>query len=126
MIHIKFALEPVAKGRPRVGNGRVFTPARTRQFEHSVKTICRHYARMNNFEPLQGALEVVVMFHLKKPKTVRREMPGVKPDLDNLVKGLFDGCNGILWGDDAQIVMMACSKSYSEGEGHIDLYVKPF
>lgn len=122
---IRFKVEPVAKGRPRIGNGRAYTPAKTRVFEHTVATLARHYCRVNRQEPLTGPLEVAVMFHLKKPKSVKRNVPFVKPDLDNLLKGLFDGCNGILWLDDAQIVMIACSKSYTDEAGWIDLVIKP-
>lgn len=125
MIKVRFDLEPLPKGRPRVARGRVYTPAATRIFEHNVATIAKHYARINKLEPLTGPLEVIVMFNLKKPKSVRRDVPGVKPDLDNLVKGLFDGVNGILWHDDAQVVMLACSKSYAPAEGFIDLLIKP-
>lgn len=125
MIHVKFPIEPVAKGRPRIGRGRAFTPKKTRDFENKVREHAKHHAIMTKMrEPLTGPLEVLVMFNLTKPKTVRREVPEVKPDLDNLVKGLFDGCNGVLWIDDAQIVMMACSKFYAPNTGFIDLYIR--
>jgi len=125
MIQLKFKINPIAKGRPRIGNGRAYTPAKTRIFEHSIQTLAKHYMRLNGrIEPLRGPLEVLVAFHLKKPKSVRRELPEVKPDLDNLVKGLFDGCNGVLWIDDAQICMMSVTKTYSLGEGFIELIVK--
>ena len=125
MIQIKFKIEPVPKGRPRIGNGRAYTPAKTRNFENSIKMLAKHYMRLNGrSEPLKGPLEVLVGFHLKKPKTVRRDLPEVKPDLDNLVKGLFDGCNGVLWVDDAQICMMSVTKSYTGGAGFIELIVK--
>lgn len=34
------------------------------------------------------------------------------PDLDNLVKGIKDGCTKIIWHDDAQIVEMVVRKFY--------------
>jgi Holliday junction resolvase RusA-like endonuclease len=127
MVRVKFMIDPVAKGRPRVGNGRVFTPAKTRVFENTIKVLAMHYAKTVGFSlPLIGPLEVTVMFHIKKPKTVKREIPEVKPDLDNLVKGLFDGINGTLWHDDAQVVMLACSKMYTNGPGYIELLIKSF
>jgi Holliday junction resolvase RusA-like endonuclease len=40
--------------------------------------------------------------------------PTKKPDLDNLIKGIKDGCNKIIWHDDSQIVDMTMRKFYSE------------
>ncbi len=40
--------------------------------------------------------------------------PTKKPDLDNLIKGIKDGCNKIIWHDDSQIVDMTVRKFYSE------------
>jgi Holliday junction resolvase RusA-like endonuclease len=124
MIQCRFKIEPVAKGRPRFGRGVAFTPKKTRVFEHAVNLMAKHHARLNNVEPMQGPLEVMVMFYLTKPKTVKRDVPAVKPDLENLVKSVFDACNGVFWGDDSQIVMISCSKAYAPNQGYIDLYVK--
>ena len=40
--------------------------------------------------------------------------PTKKPDLDNLIKGIKDGCNKIIWHDDSQILDMTLRKFYSE------------
>ncbi|MGE8037876.1 RusA family crossover junction endodeoxyribonuclease [Lysinibacillus sp. NPDC093692] len=40
--------------------------------------------------------------------------PTTKPDADNLIKGIKDGCNKIIWHDDSQIVDMTVRKFYSE------------
>lgn len=40
--------------------------------------------------------------------------PTTKPDLDNLIKGIKDGCNKIIWHDDSQVVEMTVRKFYSE------------
>lgn len=45
--------------------------------------------------------------HIGKPVTV-------KPDIDNLVKGLFDAANGIVWKDDNQVVRCEAEKIYSD------------
>jgi Holliday junction resolvase RusA-like endonuclease len=46
-----------------------------------------------------------------------------KPDIDNLVKGLFDALNGVLWEDDNRVVDMKAIKIYGEKPG-IKLEVK--
>jgi Holliday junction resolvase RusA-like endonuclease len=30
--------------------------------------------------------------------------PTTKPDKDNVIKAVYDGCNGVLWRDDVQVV----------------------
>lgn len=64
-----------------------------------------------------------------KTKKVKNQMADgnikhtVKPDLDNLVKSILDGLNGIAWHDDAQIVQLNVSKSYSESP-HIFITIR--
>lgn len=40
--------------------------------------------------------------------------PTKRPDIDNYVKSVLDGANGILWKDDSQIVSLLASKHYDE------------
>jgi Holliday junction resolvase RusA-like endonuclease len=125
MIEIRFKLDPVAKGRPRIGNGRAYTPAKTRNFEKAIAWAAKAHMMTKGWgEPLRGPLEVMITFCVSRPKSVRRVLPEVKPDLDNLIKGVFDGCNGIFWVDDAQICMLSSSKQYTDGPGYIDLVVR--
>jgi hypothetical protein len=42
------------------------------------------------------------------------ERPTGKPDLDNVIKSLFDGLNLVTWADDAQIVDMTASKWFGD------------
>lgn len=67
--------------------------------------------------PLTGAVAVAMDFHLARPKTSRRKWPTVRPDLDNLSKGLMDAMNGILWADDGQVVQQMISKRYADHPG---------
>ena len=39
--------------------------------------------------------------------------PTSKPDVDNVVKGIFDACNEVVWKDDKQVVDVAISKRYA-------------
>jgi Holliday junction resolvase RusA-like endonuclease len=39
--------------------------------------------------------------------------PTTKPDVDNVVKAVFDGCNGVLWRDDVQVVSLTLRKRYT-------------
>jgi len=64
-------------------------------------------------EKLEGALHVDLTFFIKRPKTVRRKYPTVKPDIDNFEKAIYDALNEILWHDDCQIVSHNVAKKYS-------------
>jgi Holliday junction resolvase RusA-like endonuclease len=64
--------------------------------------------------PLQNAVEVALVFHLPRPKTVTRKWPAVKPDLDKLVRSTFDGLTtGGLYTDDALVIALSASKQYA-------------
>lgn len=70
--------------------------------------------RMNH-EPFKQhqAVSVTILFHLAKPKSVTREWPTVKPDLDKLIRAVFDGCTDAnLWYDDSQVVTVNASMVY--------------
>lgn len=103
-------LVPVAKGRPRFGKGFTYTPAKTRKAEEALKTILR--GLMRGRQPSREALALEVSFFLMRPKSVKREHPSVRPDLDNYLKALMDAGNGIVWEDDCQIVEIRAAKKY--------------
>ena len=82
------------------------------------------------FEPGE-ALHVDILFKMPIPesnsKKLKRDLPGTPhmktPDIDNLVKGVFDSINGILWADDNQVASVAASKVYSTEPG-IEIFIK--
>jgi Holliday junction resolvase RusA-like endonuclease len=115
-----YKIEPVAKQRARITMRGAYTPKKTKDFEHWIKTVTSGVYKK---EPMTEALFVELRFFLKRPKSVKREYPIVKPDVDNFVKSMFDGLNGVLWNDDAQVVKVQASKEYSSDEGFIVLKV---
>ena len=108
-ITLHFRIEPVPKGRPRVTRYATFTPKKTLVFEKEIAHLARTYYTK---KPLEGHLAVLLKFYLKRGKTVKIQYPTVKPDIDNLIKSVLDPLNGIIWGDDSQIVEIAVSKRY--------------
>lgn len=114
MISFNFPTDPTAKGRPRIWKGRAVTPKKTRDFEKLISTLAKIQYRG---EPLSGPLTLIIVFYLKKPKSVKRDYPTVKPDLSNCVKSLEDALNGIAYKDDSQIVELICSKKYADVSG---------
>lgn len=126
-IHFEIPGDPVAKARPRAamvgGHARLYTPAKTEKYEARVAVFGQQ--AMAGRAPLEGALalSVVALFPIpaswpKKRQAAARagtELHTKKPDLDNVIKAIKDGLNGIVWGDDSQVaVFRECIKGYSD------------
>jgi Holliday junction resolvase RusA-like endonuclease len=121
--------QPVAKGRPRFArrgaNVVAYTPAKTVSYERLVALAAK--VAMAGRGPSEQPLHLAATISLQVPESWsnrRREaaLSGAiratkRPDLDNYVKGIFDGCNGILWQDDAQIVEITLRKDYARTPG---------
>ena len=113
-----YKMSAVAKGRPRfrIPKGRnyplVYTDSKTAAYEIAVKMITRTQLP-RGFKPLDGAIKVSIKIEIARPKSVTREYPTVKPDLDNYAKALLDALNGLVWIDDAQICALEITKSYN-------------
>jgi len=70
-------------------------------------------------QKLEGPLEAHVTFYPPKPKSApktRRIWPGRKPDLDKLLRAIFDPLSGVLIRDDAQIVRLDARKEYADDQ----------
>lgn len=88
--------EPVAKERPRLGYGRVRTPAATKAAEEAIGwELLAQRVQPNGVDRLVVKLD----FHVGP----RRGLV----DIDNLVKLVLDACNGFAWRDDSQVVRLA-------------------
>lgn len=76
-------------------------------------------------ELMSGALALTARFYLPRPKSLPRrvEYPARKPDLSKLVRALEDALTGIIWHDDAQVVLTLATKHY--GEPGCDVTVQP-
>lgn len=117
--------DPVGKGRPRAttigGHARMYTPAKTAAYEQLVAVYAS--AAMKKAPLLEHPVRLRLGIYCKVPGTWSKkrradalagiERPAKKPDLDNIVKALADGMNGIVWVDDSQIVELVCSKHYA-------------
>lgn len=64
-------------------------------------------------EPLDGPVEVEIVFVFERPKSVKREWMTVKPDIDKLVRAIFDAVSDAgVWSGDQQVVRLICQKRY--------------
>jgi Holliday junction resolvase RusA-like endonuclease len=115
---------PTAKGRARfTRKGFAYTPEKTRAAENSMRNIL---SKAYKGIPLDVPLIMYAFFLVPKPKSVKREFPSVKPDLDNYIKALSDSANGIVWKDDSQVIQIHTAKLYGDTPGivfGVDLFV---
>lgn len=69
-----------------------------------------------HWQPLDEPLSVSLTFTMPKPVSApkrRRSWPAKKPDLDKLIRAVFDGAtDGGLWRDDALVVTLHAAKRY--------------
>ena len=73
---------------------------------------------------IEGAVDVLICLYVTPPaswsqKKQRAALAGEiypisKPDTDNVIKGLFDACNEIVWKDDKQVTDLKVKKRYAE------------
>lgn len=120
---------PVGKGRPRVttarGRPRLYTPAKTAGFEALVALAGRD--AMAGRPPIAGAVALTLDVCLpvpagwsdkKRAAALLGQTPATKkPDLDNVLKAIADGLNGVAWIDDVQIVRESTQKRYASTPG---------
>jgi Holliday junction resolvase RusA-like endonuclease len=57
-------------------------------------------------------VNILIHFYMPRPKTVKRLLPSVPPDLDKLIRGVGDALTGVVIKDDAQIVEISAKKEY--------------
>lgn len=121
--------QPVAKGRPRFarrGNYvQTYTPAKTLSYERLVAYSASQAMKSRN--PSLNAVSLKMTMNLSIPSSwseKRKQLarngelfPLTKPDIDNCVKCINDGMNGIVFKDDSQIVDVIVKKRYSDIPG---------
>lgn len=127
MTNISFIVPgaPVGKGRPRFakrGNFvQAYTPEKTASYENLVKMAAAK--AMAGRQIIIGAVCVGIHLFVTPPASwsqkKQREaisgsgiFPTSKPDVDNVIKGIFDAMNEIVWKDDKQVVDVVVSKRY--------------
>ncbi len=121
--------QPVAKGRPRFRivrpkNGpefvNAYTDAQTVAYEAKVAMAAK--IAMDGRFPSSAPIEIMLELRMQIPeswtkkKRLAASMGTVratkKPDADNVLKGIKDAMNGIVWVDDSQVVVLTVRKTY--------------
>lgn len=126
MIRLTIPGEPVGKQRPRaVKRGefvQMYTPKETVNYESYVKSL--FVQAYPEHVPFSVPLKVDIAITRTIPKAVSQKMKDkmlngefrvmTKPDLDNVIKTLFDALNKVAYTDDNLIDEVHAKKFYGE------------
>ena len=126
---------PIPKGRPRFRRTKTFittyTPKKTLDFEDQVRKAAQD--AMGKTDLLETPIAVYLYFRLPIPQSYSKKRTEAclsgsekhikRPDLDNLIKSVLDGMNGVVFKDDSQITSLHCTKVYSNVAG-VNILVK--
>ncbi len=121
--------KPVGKGRPRAarrGKGiTLYTPEKTATYESTVALVASQ--AMAGRPLIAGPVNVLMKISLAIPASWSERkrdfalsgalLPTTKPDMDNVVKAVFDAINGVVWLDDTQVATLHAIKRYGAVPG---------
>ena len=121
--------KPQGKQRPRFSriSKTVYTPNKTAKYE---KQIAKAYTDSGGkCIPADGYVSVTVCAFFPIPKSYTKgkrlackhnvNRPDKKPDIDNIIKAVLDGLNGVAYEDDKQVVEAIGRKYYTESDGYL-------
>ena len=129
MIKFRYNGEAVGKGRPRVSRRgmyvHTYTPEKTRAFEEAIRfefmaSNCEQMPVYPREKSLKAEVTIGVSIpqsYSKKKQALCRDRvlaPSKKPDIDNVLKSIFDALNGYCYEDDVQIIKVIAEKRYAE------------
>jgi len=121
--------QPVPQGSKRAFGKNIVevADARLRSWRHDIAAIA---SKEMNGAPFTGPVAVQLHFFFARPKghygTGRNTgrlrptapvAPGVKPDLDKLVRAVLDALTGVAFRDDSLVVSLVAGKQYGDTPG---------
>ena len=116
--------KPVPQGRVRFARTakgvRTYDPKDSAYYKNWLKL---HIINKYSKYPADMSLHFELIVYIVRPKSVKREHPTVKPDLDNYIKTVWDALNGELF-EDQQIVSVAAVKKYTSSGSEQGIQIK--
>jgi crossover junction endodeoxyribonuclease RusA len=110
--------EPASQGSHSVIHGRIVqvNSAKHKRWRNAVAFAALDLIT-DGWELLDEPLELSVIFYLPRPKSVSREFPAVMPDVDKLLRAVFDSLSGVIYLDDSRIIRATAQKLYADDRG---------
>ena len=129
---------PQGKARPRYSSksGTVYTPSKTKRYEQAIRKAFtdKLYEELEDYDP-DGYISIKVSAYFPIPKSWNKAKkagalagdiyPTSKPDIDNILKAVLDGLNGVAYEDDKQVVRIVATKRYAE-HGFLNIEIGDF
>lgn len=121
--------KPIGKGRPRATKRSkhivLYTPEATATYESTVALAASQ--AMAGQSLMTGPVDVLMRILLPIPASWSKRkqaaaaegtlVPIVKPDMDNVIKAIFDAINGVVWVDDTQVADLRVQRRYGATPG---------
>ena len=133
---IKFTVPgtPVSKLRHRTfitkgGHQKQYTPQETILYENMVAICCREAMNGTNQERAVGGVKLAARFYFGIARTRSRQLGSgdphtQRPDLDNCLKSIKDGLNGVAWNDDCCVCEIVASKHWTHEQPRAEITVE--
>lgn len=112
---------PVPQGSKICVNNRPIEANKGLRLWRKEVSAVAHLARQENeFGTLDEPMQVDLTFLFKKPAKPKFELPAVKPDVDKLIRAVFDGLTDAgVWVDDSRVISVMATKFYADEPGVI-------
>jgi len=119
MINIWYPVKPKAAPRPRVTKFGTYNAKDYTDWKNGLKCFTKGMIK----KPFEKELFVKIDFFYEIPKSWSKKKKESakwhtsKPDIDNLIKSVLDGLNGVAFIDDAQVASIQARKQYASFTG---------
>lgn len=107
----RFSVEGVrGQGRPRFAGGRAYKARADREWEEAVRAAYLEAGGTVHEGPVSVRIDVERPLPKSAPKRVASAPDTLRPDADNVAKGVLDALNGAAWADDSQVTSLVVEK----------------
>lgn len=86
--------------------------AKTKPWRQEIAGVVLAEMERNGFQMIAGAVRVEARFFFERPKSVKKGHKTTKPDIDKLMRSLFDALTGHVFKDDSQVTICSACKEF--------------